>query len=60
MNKVLPSLVYSFSPLCAQVQFPKFYHAMEMWSVKMATGGNPPFVAELAMRKVSYDDSCSL
>lgn len=30
----------------------KFYHAMEIWFVKMSTGGNPPFVAELAMRQV--------
>lgn len=35
-----------------QLKLPLLYHAMEMWSVKMTSAGNPPFVAELAMRKV--------
>lgn len=36
-----------------QLKLPLLYHAMEMWSVKMTSAGNPPFVAELAMRKVT-------
>lgn len=36
----------------SKVHFPKFYHAMEIWSVKMSTGDNPPFAEELAMRQV--------
>lgn len=33
---------------------------MEMWSVKMTAAGNPPFVAELAMGKVSYQNTVQL
>lgn len=42
------------------MKFPKLYHAMEMWSVKMTAAGNPPFVAELAMGKVSYQNTVQL
>jgi len=34
-----------------KVKLAKFHHAMEMWFVKMATGDNPSFAVEMAMRQ---------
>ena len=34
------------------VKLAKFRHAMEMWIVKIVTGGNPLLSVEMAMRQV--------
>nr|CAH0104196.1 unnamed protein product [Daphnia galeata] len=49
--RVVQHIQRTYNVPVQKMKFPKLYHAMEMWSVKMTSAGNPPFVAELAMRK---------
>ncbi|EFX90254.1 hypothetical protein DAPPUDRAFT_205366 [Daphnia pulex] len=49
--KVVRHFQQAYNIPVSKVEMSKFYHAMEIWFVKMSTGGNPPFVAELAMRQ---------
>ncbi|XP_046652428.1 fatty-acid amide hydrolase 2-like [Daphnia pulicaria] len=50
-RKVVRHIEKTYNVPVQKMKFPKLYHAMEMWSVKMTAAGNPPFVAELAMGK---------
>ncbi|XP_032781058.1 fatty-acid amide hydrolase 2 [Daphnia magna] len=49
--KVVRHIQQAYNIPVQKVEFSKFYHAMEIWFVKMSTGGNPTFAAELAMRQ---------
>ncbi|KAK4023061.1 hypothetical protein OUZ56_008496 [Daphnia magna] len=50
-RKVVHHIRGTYNASIQKLKLPLLYHAMEMWSVKMTSAGNPPFVAELAMRK---------
>ncbi|XP_046437078.1 fatty-acid amide hydrolase 2-like [Daphnia pulex] len=49
--KVVRHFQQAYNIPVSKIELSKFYHAMEIWFVKMSTGGNPPFAAELAMRQ---------